>query len=841
MKKTIQQSIALLVFLSLVFGQGIFTNAEAAMQEWTDGPGVRTDATASWIDEANGIAEVKLNSLTSNKTIIDGVDYLYVLDMSGSMVFGQYGSTCLNPNHYTYYPRYSPNDLYPAIFVQEGDSWRAIFKNGYVRYLSGNEVANLSNYIFTTGYHRDVNGAPVVREYYDSHNVFYTPSWADCQNRMSVMKSVVTNSINNISSNANSRVGTVMFGGPNFANYHYDFFNRNFSNTINWINSTSYSEESGTIYNSWIDRAAYLLQTKVYQGDTRPTKLIFITDGSPTDSDVASYMDKDWVQQRASLLKSMFPNMTLYTAGIGIGSSSNQAEFLRNMASNRSLYSTINESNATADLSNMIQNIVYSTTVTADTKSVNVTIDNSIWNFYGGNASASPNNGNAVQINSSTLQWNLSDNYSTGAQYECTFRVKMTDSAKMIYGNTLYPVTSSIRTHYRVRNGPLNLNRYDFYCGNPTLTKSPPTLTTSQMYIRGDNLYSSTAGTYYVKGNTDFELAFNTYAPFASATFAPNNNYCLVKVNGAWVENVYSVLPMNAFSGGSGGESIISMQALKYIGTYDHRSSDYSIHNSNAIVQMEQDKLLAVVYPYGRIDTGTACIESPWWPEDKKLTVICDAKAPDFSGDITDREIDANTTLNFHAADDGSGMKANTFVLSAKNPTTNEIRTLATTTSDIFYTIDLNDTFFDGSMLFTLTASDNVGNVSAKELTVICNTMGLTASIERVLEPHNPRFAAGELGVLKIDVSGYVEKVTVTFELRQYDMAAEEGSTLNAEYTRTPQQVDHIEQQFYVPLDSENDIYKVIVTAYKGDKILTATPEYVVDGSILDKIRTRLR
>lgn len=114
----------------------------------------------------------------------------------------------------------------------------------------------------------------------------------------------------------------------------------------------------------------------------------------------------------------------------------------------------------------------------------------------------------------------------------------------------------------------------------------------------------------------------------------------------------------------------------------------------------------------------------------------------------------------------------------------------------------------------------------------------LDASIERVLSPHDPVFANGEMGVLRISVVGFVNKVKVTFpyEMRRYD------DTLSATYTLEPKLTDGVTQEFYVPLYSAEGGYRVTVTAYneEGDS-LTVYPNLTIIGSILDDFRTRLR
>ena len=114
----------------------------------------------------------------------------------------------------------------------------------------------------------------------------------------------------------------------------------------------------------------------------------------------------------------------------------------------------------------------------------------------------------------------------------------------------------------------------------------------------------------------------------------------------------------------------------------------------------------------------------------------------------------------------------------------------------------------------------------------------LDAYIERVLSPHDPVFENGEMGVLKISLVGFVNRVEVTFpyEMSRYD------DTLLMTHTLEPKLVDDVTQEFYVPLYSAEGGYRVTVTAYNEEgESLTVYPNLTIVGSILDDFRTRLR
>ncbi|MDU1906819.1 MAG: hypothetical protein E6772_18865, partial [Dysgonomonas sp.] len=76
---------------------------------------------------------------------------------------------------------------------------------------------------------------------------------------------------------------------------------------------------------------------------------------------------------------------------------------------------------------------------------------------------------------------------------------------------------------------------------------------------------------------------------------------------------------------------------------------------------------------------------------------------------------------------------------------------------------------------------DRVGNY-AQEDNIEINDFDVSATIERVLSPHDPIFMGGEKGVLKINLQGGVERVKITFP----QALSKLDSNLNTEMVLTP-------------------------------------------------------
>lgn len=131
---------------------------------------------------------------------------------------------------------------------------------------------------------------------------------------------------------------------------------------------------------------------------------------------------------------------------------------------------------------------------------------------------------------------------------------------------------------------------------------------------------------------------------------------------------------------------------------------------------------------------------------------------------------------------------------------------------------------------------DRVGNY-AQEDNIEINDFDVSATIERVLSPHDPIFMDGEKGVLKIKLQGGVERVKITFP----QALSKLDSNLNTEMVLTPKDEENIDYEFFIPLEAVGGNYSVTVEAFKGEEKKIAQPTLQVKGKITDKLRTRIR
>ncbi len=231
--------------------------------------------------------------------------------------------------------------------------------------------------------------------------------------------------------------------------------------------------------------------------------------------------------------------------------------------------------------------------------------------------------------------------------------------------------------------------------------------------------------------------------------------------------------------------------------------------------------------------------------QENGLTVIADGQGPIISGmDELQKVLKKGTTqweysLRLYAEDMGSGVSE--FELEISNLDNGGYVQIMDEDQDGWIEVDMDsdNALFSGKFQLLATAVDRVGNTSSE--TYGFDGMDVSAYIEEIREPLDGSFQKGETAKLHIQAVGYIEKVQVIFpeEWNRF------GENQNKEYYYViPEMIQTEELAFKIPLQCAEGTYKILVRAYKGDKILEEEPELttiIVSGSILDEIRTRLR
>ncbi len=225
--------------------------------------------------------------------------------------------------------------------------------------------------------------------------------------------------------------------------------------------------------------------------------------------------------------------------------------------------------------------------------------------------------------------------------------------------------------------------------------------------------------------------------------------------------------------------------------------------------------------------------------------LIVDASAPAIRGlegleelNLLEAWEDGPVEIELTAADDGSGL-AEFYVEIYNQDNGSSQRFTDQGDGRIHMTLTEGDALFSGSFTVVAHASDHVGN----ETVVSSGMQGLSlhVELERVLEPHDPVFKAGESGILTIHATGYVDRIEVIFP----EEMAELDSSLNRVYTYDiPNYIQEEKLSFMIPLGTPETLADITVRAYKKDTSLEQHPRLAVltvKGNVLDELRTRLR
>ncbi len=249
------------------------------------------------------------------------------------------------------------------------------------------------------------------------------------------------------------------------------------------------------------------------------------------------------------------------------------------------------------------------------------------------------------------------------------------------------------------------------------------------------------------------------------------------------------------------------------------------------------------VYPQARASLGdsTYCSEKNA-DFSHGLTIIPDGAAPVIEGLKALQEFDIldmtaqQKIFSLHAYDTGSGLKE--FIVTVKNlDNFTERFFTADNQGNITLQVDKEDPLFNGELEILAMATDRVGNVNENGGEGMAFT--LTASILREREPEITVFKKGDGGVLYITTTGYADKVEVTFPEAFLKLNPDLNQTYDYPYPFL-EKTETI--HFHVPLEAAEQAYEITVKAWKNDRLLTDCPNLlVVEGTVLDEIRTRIR
>ncbi|MCM1101957.1 MAG: InlB B-repeat-containing protein [Clostridium sp.] len=377
----------------------------------------------------------------------------------------------------------------------------------------------------------------------------------------------------------------------------------------------------------------------------------------------------------------------------------------------------------------------------------------------------------------------------------------------------------------------------------------------------GDNIHpAEQEGTFYVKADGDTPVTFESGAYIqgpASEDYQPD--HMILESDGKNGDRVRSIVrvPTGPVQEENAIQSVEQMRFMAegegYLigGDYVEALRSHGNRNLSLVREWLPDadlhgRMIRVIPVAGAEHRGRIIYSDHERDEGNGLWIIGDGEAPKISGmevlenlPVLDRR-EQTIELTVTASDELSGLRE--FYLEIENMDNGCVLQLEPDEEGrIVVNLCEDEPIFSGDFYVTAYAVDNVGNET--ELTYGTVEFDLQAEIERILEPHTPQFKRGESGRLHITSWGYADRVEVEFP----EEFAADDPTLNRVYVyeRDAMYKREESEDFMVPLYvAENPEYRVVVRAYKGDKMLEVYPAmtvFGVEGTVLDELRTRLR
>lgn len=386
---------------------------------------------------------------------------------------------------------------------------------------------------------------------------------------------------------------------------------------------------------------------------------------------------------------------------------------------------------------------------------------------------------------------------------------------------------------------------------------------TQQLEIREDvNVIQTENGEFYVRADsmTPFEIEMDAYICGTAGKDYQIDEMNIISYDANTTnESVYTVITPRKDEI-SPGLYVYPMQQLqkKVWGEANIQDAGYTVskrfnycRNVKLIQQFVIDREFhgrrINLMPQALIHTAKESICSDRENDVKnRICLIADGKGPEISGlevledreglDFSEGEI---MDICVWANDADSGLA--TFYVEIVNMENGSVVRYEdkALTGSIHFSISSENIVFNGKFSIMAYARDRVGNESVvgKDLLGI----GLYAYVERLLEPHTGVFKRGETGVLHIQTIGYVERVEVFL---QQDLLQEGVSNPVVYIYEIPEYIQTEQWEFVIPLTASDGEKTIKVIAYKEGTELSKSPQFVtilVEGSILDELRTRLR
>lgn len=389
-------------------------------------------------------------------------------------------------------------------------------------------------------------------------------------------------------------------------------------------------------------------------------------------------------------------------------------------------------------------------------------------------------------------------------------------------------------------------------------------LRTEQIQLEPGKNIAMAAGenTYFVKadGTTPFEVSFEgLLCGAARPTYQISHTGFEIRDQATGKEGTFTVLTPNRESVEAGTYTYPMQQLQKQIaGELPVQDGAYTVtkrYNQCKSIRIAQRFTIASYYngqeirltPKVAALTGKETIVSDGDADlANSIYIIADGQGPVIYGtekleelDYLDLEAQEQLSVVLTAWDDVSGLTG--FYAEIHNPESATTVRYEDLDGDgkITFTVSAEEMVYHGQFNVQVYAEDAVGNTTVISTDLL--GVGLTAYVERILEPKDAPFKRGESGVLHIQTTGYVERVEVSFP---QDLEPEGGAYSCTYIYEQPEYIQTECLEFMIPLTAVDGTKTIQVKAYKAGTELEKEPQLVnivVKDSVLDELRTRLR
>lgn len=623
---------------------------------------------AQWAEEEEGIARVTLTQYDKAGTemVVGTTDYIFMIDGSRT--------TALSDRYLFQEGR---EDQEPQ------ESHCPCMAEGHYYMVGGMKVLPLT---YTLGYECDTGELRTWSAermlWSDSAGAHYNRSGSripvryanGCLDIFTIFKNEAINSIREIAQRRDgSRIAFIVYSGDASSLYGVLDYTQNYEDAIRKIENAGF--EPGSLLCPGLDRARALYDGS---GTNRTTKLLMMGDGRNTDIESA--------RQKAAAFRAL-PKTAVYTACMGkeactMGSGGQAMNDMSGGQDGRFFRVQTRPQQEMSKVFAAALNEEMPVTVSIDSKNYTADISGE-WEYYenigkGYCASCSAGSFSHTQ---KQVAWQIPKDIKNTVT--CSFYVKMKEEAKYISVPKEYDVLSGAALSYVIRGGSRDGQKGKLTAGCNHLLWKPSRLEVTKVKLLSGNAYKKQEDVWYVQGDSENELTFESYTSHATAAWKPEKNILYEK---------------------SARGRVFEISEKKSI-----RSQDISRLKSIYPVTLYKDGEVMRYYPSASIGRGENELFTEKFDETKKLTLICDALPPRVAGSVP-KMIREDRTLEFTAEDDGSGVRKKSFVLVLKNVKTGEEKKFVSSGVSISWNIMLEDPFYSGNIRWSLQAEDNVCN-----------------------------------------------------------------------------------------------------------------------------------